>query len=189
MIDLDNKIKEITKRPSDINEHIPTMIEYGRECSHITEMGVREGNSTWTFLHSKPDVMISYDVESPRFDITELYDVANSIGVDFTFIQKNVLDVEIEETDLLFIDTWHAYIQLKKELELHADKSRKYIILHDTTTFASRDGGTPHFNARIKENRKTGLWPAIEEFVDSNDDWKIHKRYTNNNGLTILKRI
>ena len=34
----------------------------------------------------------------------------------------------------------------------------------------------------------TGLWKAVEEFLDKNDNWELMKRYTNNNGLTVLKR-
>ena len=33
-----------------------------------------------------------------------------------------------------------------------------------------------------------GLWPAIEEFLEANSNWELHERFTNNNGLTILKR-
>jgi hypothetical protein len=31
-----------------------------------------------------------------------------------------------------------------------------------------------------------GLWPAVEEFLESNNDWYLVKRFTNNNGLTII---
>lgn len=35
-----------------------------------------------------------------------------------------------------------------------------------------------------------GLWPAVEEFLaEHENEWKLHERYTNNNGLTILKRV
>ena len=34
-----------------------------------------------------------------------------------------------------------------------------------------------------------GLWKAIEEFLSENEEWVILERYTNNNGLTILKNI
>ena len=34
-----------------------------------------------------------------------------------------------------------------------------------------------------------GLWPAISEFLEANQDWKLKERYTNNNGLTILERV
>ena len=39
---------------SDINEHLPTLVRYANECSHITEMGVRWGSSTYAFLISNP---------------------------------------------------------------------------------------------------------------------------------------
>ena len=39
-----------------------------------------------------------------------------------------------------------------------------------------------------KEELTTGLWKAVEEFLDKNDNWELMKRYTNNNGLTVLKR-
>lgn len=38
------------------------------------------------------------------------------------------------------------------------------------------------------ENKK-GLMPAVEEFLNDNRDWYLYIQYTNNNGLTILKRI
>ena len=31
------------KTESDINQHLPTLYELSKECSHITEMGVRSG--------------------------------------------------------------------------------------------------------------------------------------------------
>jgi hypothetical protein len=34
-----------------------------------------------------------------------------------------------------------------------------------------------------------GLWPAIEEFLEEHPEWNLEKRYTNNNGLTILSRV
>ena len=33
-----------------------------------------------------------------------------------------------------------------------------------------------------------GLMPAITEFLDTNTNWKLKERFTNNNGLTILER-
>jgi hypothetical protein len=31
-----------------------------------------------------------------------------------------------------------------------------------------------------------GLWPAIVEFLQNNNEWQLKERFTNNNGLTIL---
>jgi hypothetical protein len=167
------------KLPSDINEHLETLKEYSSECDHITEMGVRWVVSTYAFLMGKPKKMISYDINFANTDfIKELV----KDDTDFEFKVANTLDLEIEETDLLFIDTLHNYNQLKGELELHGNKAKKYIIFHDTTSF---EWIGESYNGKVDE---IGLWPAIEEFLESNPHWELHERYTNNNGLTILKR-
>ena len=40
MYNLEDIINNIHATPSDINEHIPTLVKYASECDHITEMGV-----------------------------------------------------------------------------------------------------------------------------------------------------
>lgn len=165
--------------PSDINEHLPTLKKYAEECEHIIEMGVRWVVSTYALLMGKPKKMISYDINPIGFnDISEMV----KDDTNFEFRVANTLDLEIEETDLLFIDTLHNYNQLKGELTLHGNKSRKYIIFHDTTTF---EWIGESYEDKVDE---IGLWPAIEEFLEENQNWKLHERFTNNNGLTILKR-
>jgi len=191
-----NNLEDIVNReyrvPSDINEHIPTLIKYASECEHITEMGVRDIHSTWAFLGSAPKKMISYDLFNPAkwgANIEHVYEVAKLYNLDYTFIEIDVLKVDIEPTDLLFLDTWHSYNQLKKELELHSNKARKYIIMHDTTSYEFRDEPltSAHSDAMQSSDGK-GLWAAIEEFLKDNNEWNLHERFTNNNGLTILKR-
>ena len=39
------------------------------------------------------------------------------------------------------------------------------------------------------EELNRGLWPAVEEFLNNNQNWKLHKKYEHNNGLTILKKF
>lgn len=193
VLDLHQKINEIYKNPSDINEHIPTIIKYGSECEHITEMGVRGIVSTWAWLGCAPKKLISYDLHDPSRwggDIKLVYSTAKAYGLDFEFKLNDVLKVEIEETDLLFIDTWHAYDQLKEELRLHSNKVRKYICFHDTTSYEFRDEPLFHENSWKKESSGKGIWPAIKEFLDENKDkWKLKERFTNNNGFTIIERI
>ena len=117
IIDLEQKINKLHQTPSDINEHLPTIIKYGQECDHITEMGVRSVLSTWGWLAAAPKTkLISYDLHNPsRWDgnIKEVEETAKAYGISFEFIEANVLEIDIEETDLLFIDTWHHYNQLK----------------------------------------------------------------------------
>jgi len=193
MYDLEQIVNQIYTTPSDINEHIPTLIEYASECDHITEMGVRAITSTWAFLGAAPKKLISYDMEDPSHygsSIQIVYDVAKQYNLNFNFIKADVLKTDIEETDLLFLDTWHAYDQLKAELEKHSSKAKKYIIMHDTTSYEYRDEPLTSENTfQGEKSSGKGLWPAITEFLDSTNEWELHKRYINNNGLTILKRI
>jgi len=182
-------IHQITTTPSDINEHIPTLLKYGKLCSHITEMGVRWVVSTWAFLSVLPKTLKSYDMQNPStwgVDIQDVYDAAKEHNVDFSFTQANVLDVEIEQTDLLFIDTWHAYKQLKAELKLHSSKVNKYIIFHDTTTFAYKDEKSYEFLGSEWIGDQKGIWLAIQEFLQDNPQWQLIERFHNNNGLTVI---
>lgn len=165
--------------PSDINEHLPTLKKYAEGCEHITEMGVRWVVSTYALLMGKPKKMISYDINPIN---SETIQQMVKDDTDFEFRVANTLNLEIEDTDLLFIDTLHNYNQIKGELELHGNKARKYIIFHDTTTF---EWIGESYEGKVDE---IGLWPAIENFLEENPHWEILERFTNNNGLTILKR-
>lgn len=175
---IDEYYTTLCEQRSDINEHLPTLYRYASECKHVTEMGVRDVVSTWAFLKSAPDKLICYDIMRSK-NIDTALAAANKVGIEMEFHQKNVLSIEIEDTDLLFIDTLHQYVQLVQELNLHANKVRKYIIFHDTTKFAYTDEVT---------GAPGGLWPAIEEFLTHNSSWQLIERYTNNNGLTIIGR-
>lgn len=168
--------------PSDINEHLPVLYEISKNCDHITEMGVRSGVSTRAFLRTNAK-LVCYDIVSDQ-NVLELVEIARDTGKDVKFIEADVLTVDIEETDLLFIDTWHTYGQLKEELARHANKSRKYIVFHDTNTYGLKNEGTDN-----RHGNKQGLLPAIIEFIIENPEWRFKKFLTNNNGLTVLERI
>jgi hypothetical protein len=176
-------IYNLEHNPSDINEHISTLIKYASKCSHITEMGVRAFGSTWAFIKGNPKKLICYDISHPSEfggNINEVSEISKINNVNFSFIQADTTKIQIEPTELLFIDTLHSYKQLKTELYLHANKTSKYIIMHDTTTFGNGGGG---------DGDIIGLWPAIQEFIDSHPEWQMIERRTNNNGLTVLKRV
>lgn len=134
-------------------------------------------------------------------NIDELLIYAKNVNIDVQYKWSNNLKLELNECyDITFIDTWHVYGQLKRELEKFSKITKKYIIIHDTTIDAvygetirlsdifnpeqqSNDTGIP-----INEILK-GLWTAIEEFLIINKNWKLKERFTNNNGLTILEKI
>lgn len=187
---LQNRINIASTHQSDVYEHINTLLKYSEECQTIVEMGMRGICTTWAFLGGLPKKLTSYDIQHPSIwggNIEEVYSIAQENGIEFNFIQANVLDIDIEQTDMLFIDTWHSYNQLSQELDRHSENVMKYIIMHDTTSFGFRDETT--YESWGWKGNNMGLWPAIKEFIQVHPEWNIHEIYTNNNGLTILKRI
>ena len=189
------KYKHFSETPSDINEHLVTLKKYTEECDTIVEMGVRSIVSTWAFLAGNPKKLISLDLYNPaKFggNLQEVYDEVSSTGIDFSFVEHDSLTYEMEPCDLLFIDTWHDYLQLKKELTRHHTKVKKYIIFHDTVSFEFQNEYSAEEMGMLNKNETNlpkGLWPAIEEFLYHNKNWVIWEKKPNNNGLTVLKRI
>lgn len=186
------KYKEKCRKKSDINEHLPTLFKYARRSDHVTEMGVRSVVSTWAFLFANPRTLVSYDILK-NTGVDEAVILSKRYNVNFNFIEADVLKIEIENTDLLFIDTLHTYAQLTQELNLHAQKVDKYIILHDIETFAYQDEKIYYHASEITKaykSNKAGLVRAVNDFLKtpSGAHWKIHKLFKNNNGLLILKR-
>ena len=165
---------------TDINEHFDTIKRYAEDCDHIIEVGVRGVNSTWAFLYGNPKNMLSIDKFDPiewDVDVKIVKQIAKDNGIEWDFIQGDILEIEIPETDLLFIDTLHNYPQLSNELKLHGNKAKKYIVMHDTET-----------NKIVGDFGGEGLQKAIDEFLLENKHWAVKEVFTNNNGLTILKR-
>lgn len=173
--------KEKCETISDINEHLPVLHKLAKD-NEVVEMGVRWVVSTWAWIAGGCSKITAYDIVNPqRWGISVEYiaDIASEAGAPFEFKQEDSTKCEIPNTDILFIDTWHVYEQLKAELNLHHTKVRKMIILHDTQIFGDRGETEGH----------KGLRPAIKEFLEENPQWKIHKEYHNNNGLMILSRV
>lgn len=202
-MDIERQFMEKCNTYSDIYQHLPILSHYSSQCERIVECGMRSVVSSWAFAHgllhnsSTVKELISVDLDySPNMEVLKQSCQKNNIN--FVFIMANDVKITLQECDLLFIDTWHIYGHLKRELECHADKAKQYIILHDTTVDA--DVGESircGFNVEqqaiesgydVKEITK-GLWPAVEEFLEQHTEWVLEKRYTNNNGLTILKRL
>ncbi len=170
--------------PSDINEHLPSLKELAEDCSHVTELGVRTVVSTWAFMAANPARLVSYDIHwHPNIALAS--DLASGAGIRFEFLEKDVLQADLEPTDLLFIDTKHNYDQLRRELEIHSRRVAKYIALHDTVTFGHKD---EYDDGTVIA--KKGLVPAIVEFLDSAEGagWRHFGTDIANNGLTVLAR-
>ncbi len=167
--------------PSDINQLLPYLKQYGEMCEYITEFGVRQPTSTYAFLAANPKKLISYDIiKHPDVDLIN--------EPNFEFILGDTLDIEIEETDFLFIDTFHTATQLELELAKHAHKVKKFLGFHDIFTYG-HIGEQPYEGITRPVACGRGLWAALNPFLNKNKEWVIEFRTDINNGLLILRRL
>jgi len=187
-IELQYKFLEKLYTRSDIFEHLSILALMSSKVDSITEFGVRKIVSTWAFLYGCPKKMVSMDLVNPSVhgqNIDEVYKLAKENGIDYKFVEGSTLENDIEETDLLFIDTYHEYHQLKNELIKHGNKAKKYLVFHDTELFGKygQDFETDALNTKLG-----GLNQAIDEFIVENPHWIKKFTYPFSSGLTILER-
>lgn len=210
---LHSKYTTLCNQRSDINEHLPTLCKYASECDSVFETGVRGVISSYALTYglltnpnnqNKKEILLN---DLTECSIAEFMRCMQKLPIDINYIWKSNLEIDLVQTyDLTFIDTFHVYGQLKRELEKFSKFTNKYIIMHDTTIDgilgeAKRGGGYGNYyysNNKMDELSNitnlpvneilNGLWPAIEEFLATNPDWSLKERFTNNNGLTILEK-
>lgn len=176
----------IAELGTDIKEHLPVLMELAVQCKHVTEIGSRDCISTTALYYGLSKrggtgkKLVCYDIDDcPAIQYFEQFAEGPAMP-EFEFHRADSRKVMLEPTDLLFIDSYHSYQQLQKELELHADKAKKFIAMHDTTKYGEFAEHGPPFK---------GLWPAIEEFLAAQTGFVLDVRHENQNGLTVLKRL
>lgn len=204
---LEEKYELAIRRTVDINEHLPTLRTYAADCDSILELGVRECVSSWAFLIGMLEGpgpnrrLFMNDIE--ECDVADLVNTVAKLNLPFriSYEWSNDLTLQFPEGtrfDMVFIDTWHVYGQLKRELEKFHTIANKYIVMHDTEVDGVFGESVRRHHDIHKETRDTGipldeitrgLKPAVNEFLASHPEWTMYSHYRNNNGLTILKRI
>ena len=165
-----------------ISPYMEVLRRYASECKHVTEFGINQVNSTYALLAARPDKVVSVDIDLhkrpsksiPEFDKTNLWllwalKLAEQEGIVFEAIEGDSSTVDIEPTDLLFIDSKHTGSHLKAELRKHKNLVSKYIIFHDTTLFGSQ------------------LMPVIEEFLREGS-FEVIEHIKTSPGLMVIKR-
>jgi glycosyltransferase involved in cell wall biosynthesis/Flp pilus assembly protein TadD/predicted O-methyltransferase YrrM len=172
---LAERFQEACTAQAELSHHLVTLSELARECKHVTDLGTGEGLAALAFLWAQPDRLLCLDVVRTA-EVDQLAALAGRTSMEFR--REDTLRAELEETDLLFIDTPHDGPQLSGELNLHAGKVRKYLVLHGTTAFADK-GETPS---------QAGIREVVEEFLKQGT-FTIKQRWDNNGGLTVLEKV
>jgi len=199
---MEEKYNSLCNSPSDINEHLPVLYKYAKDCESVIECGVRNCVSSWALvfglLNNNKEIKKLLLNDKIECDINELLTETKNLSIEVSYQWKNNLNLDLTSNyDMIFIDTWHVYGHLKRELAKFSPIINKYIIMHDTT-IDEIDGETIRCGWNANEQSvetgytvdeiRCGLGKAINEFLETNTDWKLLEKLTNNNGLTILKK-
>lgn len=195
------KFVHLANHYHETSQHFATFYHFGSKCSRIVEFGVFLAFSSWAWVACKPAFLRCIDVERrPGGEWEAIEDTAPRLGIDFAFEiadtghgalkqiaeERNVpISHELlikepynlpDDTELLYIDSYHSYTHLKAELTIHGAKVKKYILFHDTTTF----GESHSFDG------DKGLNYAIDEFLEANLNWEKILKVEYGNGCTVL---
>ncbi len=94
-----NKYTSLCNKPSDINEHLPTLFKYAKECNSIFETGVRGVVSSWALLfgllmnnNNEKKTFIMNDIEN--CDMDEIFKAAKELNIDIAFKLENNLLID-----------------------------------------------------------------------------------------------
>ena len=154
----------------DSPSRVDTYTRYARQVDRIVEFGVYTGLSTCAWLAGNPKYLRSYDITDEYLTVLpELLHYAKEHDIDFEFNLGNSLEIDIKPCDLLFIDTVHKRPHCLAELERHADKSSRYIVLHDPSEWP-------------------GVFEAVIIFLHNNRNWHIVEHCNRDSGLLVLER-
>lgn len=154
----------------DSPSRVDTYTRYAQQVDRIVEFGVYTGLSTCAWLAGNPKYLRSYDITDEHLTVLpELLHYAKEHDIDFEFNLGNSLEIDIEPCDLLFIDTVHKRPHCLAELERHADKCSRYIVLHDPSEWP-------------------GVFEAVIIFLHNNRNWHIVEHCNRDSGLLVLER-
>lgn len=200
MQDLINKLidKTLTGK-GDSDQHLMTLfsLTIQTKAKNILELGMRQGTTTEPLLlgaYLNKGLLTSVDISSPYG-----FNPQEELKMHHLFVQQDAIEFLQNQIsigkyyDLVFVDDWHSYRHVKKELEL-LDKltdEKSLIIMHDTMAFTFPQYHWPIDSPADTEWGEGGPTRALFEFVD--DVNNIEKDYEFctipvNNGLTILRK-
>ena len=183
---LEDKFRLRCDTVSDINQHLEVLREYAAKCDHVTEVRARWSDATWALLAAKPETLITYDSLHPSMfgvDIDEVKSMAGAICVDYSLVVPDTTQpLDIEQTDLIFIDNEHTFKGTIIDLMHYERYVRKYMILCKTEVYG-------YIDETLTDTDRLGMMTAIEEFTSRYPSWRVKEYRHNNFGLTVLERI
>ena len=182
-------INDCLSGQGDSDRHALTLfsIALATKGKTFVELGVRNGKTTLPLLmaaHLNSGKLTSVDINETEFECPKQY------YSNWEFIKSNSIDFltqHTEKIDFIYIDDWHSYSHVKKELELIDTlvSPSSIILLHDT--MYGNHEPFYHCDLTLQNGQwaEGGPYRAVAE-LDPNF-WEF-STLPWNNGLTILRK-
>ena len=181
----------------DSDKHILMLysIAVSYNCKTIFELGVRNGTTTEPLLHAaKENNGALYSVDKvkssfePENEYKKHWDFCHMDSIDFLslYLQRMTIG-KVKSPDLVYVDDWHSYRHVKKELELldQIVTPKTIILLHDLMY-----GETcPYYHTDL--TLKDGQWAEggpYRAVAELNPQFWEFATFPFNNGLTLLRK-
>ena len=182
----------LSPTPRDSDWHLMTLFSLilQNKSKNILELGVRYGDTTEPMIAAASLLggkITCVDIENTLWscpdDLQDIYTFVKSDAIKFLedAVARN------EYYDFIYVDDWHTYPHVKRELEL-IDKiadEKTIIVLHDLMGSGCAPKYYNPINARGTEWDEGGPFRAVNELDLTKWEWVT---LPVNNGLTILRK-
>lgn len=174
-----------------ISPHLPRLRDLAANALGCVEFGVKRGASSSALLMGC-DRVTSYDVVETR-EARELEAIA---GEQWSYRIEDARKAVVPDAELFFLDSLHTFEQVRDELAAHGHKAGRWLVFHDTATFAvvGADGETGRQKWTYVPGKGSvpldclGIRFAIDNYMIKHPEWRIAAHYPDSHGLLVLER-
>lgn len=163
-----------------LNQQVLGLIKYGSRVEHASILGAGNGLSLLALIIAGVKHIRLYDTKMQ--DVSQFRKICEDAGINFAFICADAPQ-EIEDTELLLIDTISEANYKYSELSFHCNKVNRYILVTNTYTHAHDHQKNLQFPEGITP---AGLIHGINNFIVNFPKWHILEHLYWDPGLTIL---
>lgn len=185
-------LNKVLRGSADSDQHLLTFFSLALniKAKKILELGVRDGNSTIPFILAAAELngfVESVDLEQTRWqcppDFQRYWSFTKSDAIKYLedCVAKN------KQYDLIYIDDWHAYDHVKRELELVENMITPsgLILIHDTMYSNTQPDYHMEINTTDAQWAGGGPYRAVAELDPNVWEWATIPA---NHGMTLLRK-
>lgn len=173
--------------PDAMAAHMRVIRDLASEFTCCAEIGIRRGSSTIALLAGCSGTVVSFDPERlPCHD--KILKASEGRWIP-TYQPSEHCDLP-PHTDILVVDGYHNYPQVKMELDRFADKVKHVLVFHDTISCGTVGDGiaNPRVHQAEHLSDTRGIRMAIDELMIRDRSWFIEAHFPNDSGLLVLRR-